>query len=53
MHVTLYASFCATVPLLRLFSISDRCIDVVKDVYDNVDYNGSTTEAKYWIYRMI
>ena len=29
-----------------------RRIEVLKDVYDNMDYNGSRTEAKYWMYRI-
>ena len=44
--------FCARIhffAFISTFSI-DGCIDVVKDVYDNMDYNGSRTEAKYWIY---
>ena len=41
--------FCAKIHVLP---ISRRCIDVFKDVYDNMDYNGSRTEAKYWMYRI-
>ena len=46
--------FCVRIHFFAFISTYslDGCIDVVKDVYDNMDYNGSRTEAKYWIYRI-
>ena len=46
--------FCVRIHFFTFISTYslDGCIDVVKDVYDNMDYNGSRTEAKYWIYRI-
>ena len=46
--------FCVRIHFFTFISTYslDGCIDVVKDVYDNKDYNGSRTEAKYWMYRI-